>query len=91
MDFSNLKVTLRRAIREFVYGFVVLSPLRAVREQILSIDLAFLTITFGDMLGLPVFPSIYRYRLLPHFFPLIETWKKQVLKEKEITEKLCGI
>jgi hypothetical protein len=90
MNFSDIKATLRKAAHDFVYGFVVLGPLRVIREQIRSMDLAFLTITFGDMLGLPVFPTIYKYRLLPYFFPLIEIWKKRVLKEREITEKMHG-
>lgn len=90
MNFSDIKATLRKAVRDFVYGFVVLGPLRVIRKQTRAIDLAFLTITFGDMLGLPVFPPIYKYRLLPYFFPLIEIWKKRVLKEREIIEKMHG-
>ena len=47
-----------------------------------------MTITLGDMLGIPLMPPIYKLRLLPLWYPRIEYWKKHVLMEKSALEKL---
>lgn len=88
MDLSNLKAELKKAAHDFVYGFAIVGPSRILKKQIRFLDFAFLGVTLGDMLGLPVFPPIYKYRLLPHFLPLIDVWKKSILKEKEVTWKM---
>lgn len=84
MNLSNLK----KAIKDFIYGYTVVGPLHTIREQVLLMDITFMTVTYGDMLGLPFTPPIYKYKLLPHFLPLIQIWKKTMLKEKDITEKM---
>jgi len=88
VNFSDLKLRMRKALHDFIYGAFIFGPLRTVREQIISMDLAFMTMIYGDMLGLPVVSPMYKYKLLPYFLPLIETWKKSMLKESDITEKI---
>ena len=39
---------------------------------------------FGDMLGVPVLPPYYAMRLLPFVVPQIETWKRSILREREL-------
>jgi hypothetical protein len=39
---------------------------------------------FGDMLGVPILPPYYGLRLIPHVVPQIETWKRRVLREREL-------
>ena len=41
-------------------------------------------IMFGDMLGVPILPPYYGLRLLPWLVPQIETWKRRVLREREL-------
>jgi hypothetical protein len=41
----------------------------------------------GDMVGLPVLPPYYSLRLLPYVTPEIQTWKRRVLRERELTEQ----
>jgi hypothetical protein len=45
-------------------------------------------VTFGDLAGLPLLPPYYAMRLLPYIIPQINTWKRSVLKEKDITDIL---
>ena len=47
----------------------------------------FMAITFGDMLGLPIIPPYYSLRLLPFIVPSIATWKRRVLRERDLTEE----
>jgi hypothetical protein len=42
--------------------------------------------SFGDLLGVPVFPPYYSLRLLPFFHPSLDSWRKRMLKEKDLTE-----
>jgi hypothetical protein len=45
-----------------------------------------MVITVGDIIGLPIIPPYYALRLLPYVTPQIATWKRRVLREREITE-----
>jgi hypothetical protein len=37
-----------------------------------------------EMLGVPILPPYYGLRLLPWVVPQIETWKRRVLREREL-------
>lgn len=52
--------------------------LRATLEKLFILGL------FGDMLGVPILPPYYGLRLLPWMVPQIETWKREVLREREL-------
>jgi hypothetical protein len=55
-----------------------------VREMRGSLDRLFVLALFGDMLGVPILPPYYRLRLLPLVVPQVETWKRSVLREREL-------
>jgi hypothetical protein len=46
----------------------------------------FMLIVFGDLIGLPLLPSYYSMRLLPYMLPIIKTWKRSILREKDLTD-----
>jgi hypothetical protein len=52
--------------------------MRAATERLFMLGL------FGEMVGLPIIPPYYALRLLPFVVPQIETWKRQVLREREL-------
>ena len=55
-----------------------------VREMRGSLDRLFMLGLFGEMLGIPILPPYYGLRLLPFVAPQIETWKRSVLREREL-------
>ena len=55
-----------------------------VREMRGSLDRLFILGLFGDMLGVPILPPYYGLRLLPFVVPQISTWKRSVLREREL-------
>jgi hypothetical protein len=55
-----------------------------VREMRGSLDRLFILALFGDLLGVPILPPYYRLRLLPLVVPQIETWKRSVMREREL-------
>ena len=50
---------------------------------------AIMTCALGDMLGYPT-SCLYKLRLLPLVLTRIDAWKKFMLKERDLTEKLSG-
>jgi hypothetical protein len=48
----------------------------------------FILITMGDMLGVPILPPYYSLRLLPYVTPQIGTWKRRMLREKDVTDAI---
>ena len=78
---------LRRALREFMYGMGGYEFARHAQETRAALETLFMAITVGDMVGLPVLPPYYSLRLLPYVTPEIQTWKRRVLRERELTEQ----
>ncbi len=52
-----------------------------------SMEHLFILITMGDLLGIPILPPYYSLRLLPYVVPQISTWKRRMLREKDLTEE----
>lgn len=75
-----------QAVKEFVYGMTAFEFEQEARRMRAQLETLFLLIVFGDMIGLPILPSYYSLRLLPYVVPVIERWKRQVLRERDITE-----
>jgi hypothetical protein len=73
-----------RALREFLYGMFTYEIVQEVREMRGSLDRLFILGLFGDMLGVPILPPYYSLRLLPYVVPQVDTWKRSVLREREL-------
>jgi hypothetical protein len=71
-------------LREFLYGMFTYEIVQEVREMRGSLDRLFVLALFGDMLGVPILPPYYGLRLLPYVVPQIATWKRSVLREREL-------
>jgi len=75
------------ATREFLYGMIGYEFEQQARESRGELETAFMLLTLGDMLGVPVMPPLYALRVLPHAVPLISTWKRRVVRERDISDK----
>lgn len=70
------------------YGFSVHElQLELMKEKGHMNNLLMLMI-FGDIAGLPLFPSYFSMRILPYIVPLLDTWKRNLFREKDITDIL---
>jgi len=72
--------------REFFYGFTAYEFEQHFVEMRGSLETLFISLTFGDLLGLPIIPPYYSLRLLPYVVPSIKTWKRRVNREREFFE-----
>lgn len=77
---------VRKLLNEFFYGFTVYEiELEFNKEKGKLNNLLMLTV-FGDIAGLPLFPSYYSMRILPYIIPIIKTWKRSIFREKDIMD-----
>lgn len=72
------------ALREFLYGMSGYEIAQQALELRASMETLFVLVTFGDMIGVPVLPPYYGLRLLPYLVPQVQTWKRRVLREREL-------
>jgi hypothetical protein len=77
---------LPKVLREIMYGMTVHEMDLELRRERGSLDHLFMLIVFGDLVGLPLLPPYYSMRLLPFIIPSIETWKRSLLRERDLTD-----
>jgi hypothetical protein len=74
--------------RDFTYGMATHGMARQALKTRSSMEHLFILITMGDMLGIPILPPYYSLRLLPHVVPQIATWKRRMLREKDLMDSM---
>ena len=87
--FSSLMTKLKGApkvVREVIYGLTAHEMDLEMKKEKGHLDNLFMLVVFGDLVGLPVLPPYYSLRLLPHIIPSLETWKRRVLRERDLTD-----
>ena len=81
------RVGILKTIREFIYGMYAYEFEKQAVEMRAELESAFMLITMGDMLGVPVIPPLYSLRVLPYVVPQIAIWKRRVLRERELSDR----
>ncbi len=74
------------SVREVTYGMAAHDMTRYALRTRASMEHLFILITMGDLLGVPILPPYYSLRLLPYVVPQISTWKRRMLREKDLTD-----
>ena len=80
----------RKTLSEVLYGFTVHEMEVELRKDKGDISNLFMLIVFGDLLGLPLLPPYYAMRLLPHIIPFYRTWRRNLLREKDLMDMFSG-
>ena len=75
-----------RVLKEILYGMTVHEMDLELKKERGSLDHLFMLMVFGDLVGLPLLPPYYSMRLLPFIIPSIETWKRSLLRERDLTD-----
>jgi len=74
--------------REVTYGMAAHDMTRYALRTRASMEHLFILVTMGDMLGVPILPPYYSMRLLPYVVPQVATWKRRMLREKDVTDAM---
>jgi hypothetical protein len=86
---ERIRERIRHAVHtagEILYGATVFEWVRSLRQQRGEIERLFVLITFGDIVGLPILPPYYTLRLLPYVVPVLNRWKRSLLRERDLTD-----
>jgi hypothetical protein len=78
-----------KSIREVIYGMAAHDTTRFALKTRGSMEHLFILITMGDLLGVPILPPYYSLRILPYVVPQVATWKRRMLREKDLTDALA--
>ena len=76
-------------LKSVLYGMAGHHMARYAHNPRGSMENLFILITMGDLLGIPILPPYYSLRLLPYVVPQISTWKRRMLREKDLTDALA--
>lgn len=77
-----------KTFQDIVYGMSSHEMTRYAVRSRASMEHLFILITMGDLLGVPILPPYYSLRLLPYVTPQISSWKRRMLRERDITDVL---
>jgi hypothetical protein len=77
------------SFKEIFYGMASHDMTRYAIRTRASMEHLFILITMGDLLGVPILPPYYSLRLLPYVVPQISTWKRRMLREKDLTDAMA--
>ena len=80
--------SLKAKFKDYVYGMAAHEMTRQALKTRGSMEHLFILITMGDLLGIPILPPYYSLRLLPHVVPQIATWKRRMLREKDVSDAM---
>jgi len=78
-----------RSTREVIYGMAAHDTARFALKTRGSMEHLFILITMGDLLGVPILPPYYSLRILPYVVPQVATWKRRMLRERDLTDALA--
>jgi hypothetical protein len=79
---------LRRTLAEVLYGLALHEQVRALARQRGTLEHLFVLISFGDLLGVPILPPYYSLRVLPFVVPLINNWRRRMLRERDLIDSM---
>lgn len=83
------KKSFFKSFKNVLYGMAGHDMARYALKTRGSMEHLFILITMGDLLGIPILPPYYSLRLLPYVVPQISTWKRRMLREKDLTDALA--
>ncbi len=95
-DFSDLLFRLRntldgcrKALNEVFYGMTIREMDLELKKEKAHLNSLFMLMSFGDLAGLPLLPPYYSMRLLPYIMPFYKTWRRNILREKDLTDSIA--
>lgn len=75
-----------RTLRQIIYGMTVYDWVRELQKQRGELERFFVLVVFGDLVGLPILPPYYSLRLIPYTVPMLDRWKRSILRERDLTD-----
>jgi hypothetical protein len=77
---------LLQALREVLYGMTVYDWVQELEKARHEQERLFMLMVYGDMLGVPILPPYHMLRLVPYLVPGLESWRRSMLRERDLTD-----
>ncbi len=87
-DTRGLFGPLKDKLKDFLFGMAGHEMTRLALKSRASLEHLFILITMGELLGVPILPPYYCLRRLPYVVPHLSTWKRRMLRERDLTDGL---
>ncbi|MGD2028197.1 MAG: hypothetical protein PVI99_10305 [Anaerolineales bacterium] len=71
---------------DVMYGMMLYDAVKMYRRERADMEHLFVLISFGDLIGVPILPPYYSLRLLPYIVPILNVWRRRMLREKDLTD-----
>ncbi len=71
---------------DVLYGMMLYDAVKMYRRERADMEHLFVLISFGDLIGVPILPPYYSLRLLPYIVPILNVWRRRMLREKDLTD-----
>jgi hypothetical protein len=84
--FLGLSKRSIKALREIVYGMTVHDWVHELDRARQEEERLFTLVVYGDLLGVPLMPPFYTLRLLPYLVPILDNWRRSMLRERDFTD-----
>ena len=75
-----------QTVRQVMYGMTLYDWTRELDKARGERERLFVLMVYGDLLGVPILPPYYTLRLLPFIVPMLDTWRRSVLRERDLTD-----
>jgi hypothetical protein len=75
-----------QGFKDVMFGMMLYDAVLMFRRQRADMEHLFVLISFGDLIGVPIIPPYYNLRLLPYIVPMINLWRRRMLRERDLTE-----
>jgi hypothetical protein len=75
-----------QVIKGVLFGMMLYDAVLMFRRQRADMEHLFVLISFGDLIGVPIIPPYYNLRLLPYIVPMINLWRRRMLRERDLTD-----
>ena len=75
-----------QTVRQVVYGMTLYDWARELEKTRGERERLFVLIVFGDLLGIPILSPYYTLRLLPFVVPALATWRRNMMRERDLTD-----
>jgi len=84
----NMLDGCRKTLNEVFYGMTIHEMDLELKKDKAHLNNLFMLMIFGDLAGLPLLPPYYSMRLLPYIIPFYKTWRRNILREKDLTDSI---
>ena len=83
---ANFSRQIIKTLREVLYGMTVYDWVHQLEKARSEENRLFTLIVYGDLLGIPILPPYYTLRLIPYLVPMLWTWRRSMLRERDFTD-----